>query len=137
MTLYHAAIRDRQTDPPARLGDPAVLDRDGNPPPSTPPEYPNPPAPEPMSRYGVGYLTGYRSGIGHAISVIEPLVEDDPENAVPRSGKLCNSWSNRCRQRAPNPSKPAPVSRALLANGLRRRMAPPGRVPYCCAALPA
>ena len=40
------------------------------------------PAPEPMSRYGVGYLTGFRSGVGYAISAIEPLVVGDPESTV-------------------------------------------------------
>ena len=30
----------------------------------------------------VGYLTGFRSGVGYAISAIEPLVAGDPESAV-------------------------------------------------------
>ena len=83
-SLGDAAPRDRsRAATHTGLRDAAIRDRGGNPPPQFPIDNPNPPDPEPMSRYTVGYLTGYRSGLGYAISLIAPLVEDDPENAVP------------------------------------------------------
>ena len=82
-SLGDATPRDRRRAATASLRDAAVRDRGRTPPPPEPPAGPRIPDPEPMSRYTVGYLTGYRSGLGYAISIIEPLVEDDPENAVP------------------------------------------------------
>lgn len=75
--------RHRLSDAAIRANERSLRDRGSKPPPPEPPAGPHTPDPEPMSRYTVGYLTGYGSGIGYAISLIEPLVEDDPENAVP------------------------------------------------------
>ena len=79
------------------LGDAAPRDR------SRPPTTPEP-ADEPMSPDTISFLAGCHAGIRYAVSIIEPLVEDDPENAVPAIREALKRMS---QQPAENGSQPS------------------------------